>query len=154
MQLPAYQNPKATRSRRFETPRLEIKEHKGAPLLAYSGLVLASKLIQKLGVADRIDTVRVLQRHKPYWESDHVLTLVYNLLSGGETLSDIQRLRHDKAFARLVGSAQIPDPTTVGDFLVRFDDNSLGRLRETLESVQGVAFGWLPRRREPVRYFV
>jgi len=147
----SYQNLKSTITGRFETPRVELREHKGAPLVAYSGVVLASKLIEKLMVAARIDdAVRVLQRHKPYWESDHVLTLVYNLLSGGETLSDIQRLRQDKGFARLVNSDQVPDPTTVGDFLVRFDDSSLGRLRGTLEAVQDTAFGWLPRRRREV----
>ena len=62
----------------------------------------------------------MLRRHKPYAESDHILTLVYNLLSGGETLNDINRLADDPALLRVLGTEQVPHATTVGDFLARF----------------------------------
>jgi hypothetical protein len=37
-------------------------------------------------LADAIDRhVNVLKFHRPYHESDHVLSIAYNILSGGQT---------------------------------------------------------------------
>ena len=49
------------------------------------GLGLIVQLVKRLRVAERIDErVRVLKRHLPYRESDHVLNLIYNVMSGGD----------------------------------------------------------------------
>ena len=50
------------------------------------------------------------------------LTLIYNLLSGGNTLQESERLRHDDALKRVLGSERIPHATTLGKFLWRFGD--------------------------------
>ena len=51
------------------------------------GLGLIVQLVKRLRVAERIDErVRVLKRHLPYRESDHVLNLIYNVMSGGVCL--------------------------------------------------------------------
>ena len=55
----------------------------------------------------------MLKRHKPYVESDHILTLVYNLLTGGDRLNDINRLADDAALLRVLGTEQVPHATTV-----------------------------------------
>ena len=47
------------------------------------GLGLIQLLVEKLGLAESIDQrVKVLARHLPYRESDHVLNLIYNVMSG------------------------------------------------------------------------
>ncbi|MGC9261562.1 MAG: IS1380 family transposase, partial [Phycisphaerae bacterium] len=41
-------------------------------------------LAQQVGLPQAIDrNIRMLKRHVPYFESDHVLTLAYNILADG-----------------------------------------------------------------------
>ena len=142
---------------RYSNPQVVIREHRGAPLLSWSGVVIVRDLIERLGVASAIDAgLRILRRCKGYCESDHILTLIYNMLSGGQTLADINRLGEDEALKRVLGSDRIPHATTVGKFLWRFggkeDQHRQGvqELRETTEAIQQGAFGLLPRERRRV----
>ena len=138
---------------KFSNPPIQVQEHRGAPLLTCSGVVIVRQLIERLGIAPAIDaTVRLLKRCKVYSESDYVLTLMYNLLTGGETLHDINRLREDPALLRTLGTERIPHATTVGDFLARFktDKVALNGLREVTEDIQQDAFRMLPRERRGV----
>lgn len=135
----------------FSTPPLQIKENKQAPLTNFTGIALARDLIQRLDIPSVIDeNIHVLSRHRPYHESDHVLTQVYNFLSGGEVLNDIERLQNDRAFARIIGAETIPDPTTAGDFLVRFDDEKMEHFREVLDTVQERAFSLMPKKQRKI----
>ena len=105
---------------RYSNPQVVIREHRGAPLLSWSGVVIVRDLIERLGVASAIDAgLRILRRCKGYCESDHILTLIYNMLSGGHTLADINRLGEDEALKRVLGTDRIPHATTVGKFLWR-----------------------------------
>ena len=107
-----------------------------------------AKLIERLGVARAIDAgVRVLQRCKWYRESDHILTLIYSMISGGSRLQDVNRLGQDDALKRVLGSDRIPHATTIGKFLWRFGDDQqdkqrqgLAELRDTTAAVQQEAF--------------
>lgn len=73
------------------------------------------------GLVDVINrNVRVLKRHVPYHESDHVLNIAYNILSGGSRLEHIEHRRNDEAFLDALDAQRIPDPTTAGDFCRRF----------------------------------
>ena len=140
----------------YRNPRVVVQEHHGAPLLLVRGLV--RQLIERLGVARAIDAgVRVLRRCKWYRESDHILTLVYSMLSGGSKLQDVNRLGQDDALKRVLGSDRIPHATTIGKFLWRFGNDQqdkqrlgLAELRETTEAVQQEAFGMLARERRKV----
>lgn len=50
------------------------------------GVALAHRVVLRSGLADAIDRhVNVLKFHRPYHESDHVLSIAYNILSGGQT---------------------------------------------------------------------
>jgi len=146
------------RGPQYTNPRVVVEEHHGAPLLNCSGLVLVRQLIERLGVAHAIDAgLRVLRRCKWYRESDHILTLVYSMLSGGSRLQDVNRLRHDEALHRVLGSDRMPHATTIGKFLWRFADKQhdkhglgLAELRDTTEAIQQDAFGLLPRERRKV----
>lgn len=157
MQPQDYQNGDGCQGH-FAGPRVVVQEHRGAPLMNGSGLVIIRQLIERLGIPQAINAgLRLLRRHKPYAESDHILTLVYNLLSGGETLNDINRLRDDPALLRVLGTEQVPHATTIGGFLARFkpkkndqEQGPLHKLRVVFEGVQQRAFALLPRQRRKV----
>ena len=88
------------------------------------------QLMERLGVARAIDAgVRVLRRCKWYRESDHILTLIYSMLSGGSRLHDVNRLGQDEALKRVLGSDRIPHATTIGKFLWRFGDDEHDKQR-------------------------
>ena len=75
-------------TRRYSNPRVVVQEHQGAPLLNWSDLVLVRQLFERLGIVGAIDrTLRLLRRCKWYRESDHILTLIYNILGGDNTLN-------------------------------------------------------------------
>jgi hypothetical protein len=97
------------------------------------GLGAVHLLVQQLGLADAIDRdLHLLQRHVPYFESDHVLNLTYNLLAGGTCLQDLERLRNNEIYLNVLGAQRIPDPTTAGDFLRRFDAADIDTLMRVL----------------------
>jgi len=97
------------------------------------GLGAVHLLVQRLDLADAIDRdLHLLQRHVPYFESDHVLNLTYNLLAGGTCLQDLERLRNNETYLNVLGAQRIPDPTTAGDFLRRFDAADIDTLMHVL----------------------
>jgi len=125
----------------FGNPTFEVVENKRSPLLTYTGIALAREVVGKLDIPERIDRgLSLLKRHKPYSESDHILTMVYNLLTGGECLLDIERLQEQEGLKRLLGTESLPDPTTAGDFLVRFQEADIEVLQELMADAQQQAF--------------
>jgi hypothetical protein len=74
--------------------------------------------------------------HVPYWESDHVLNIAYNVLADGKSIEDIERLRNDETYMNGLGAERIPAPTTAGDFLRRFDETSINALQETFNDTR------------------
>jgi hypothetical protein len=70
----------------------------------------------------------------PYHESDHVLNIAYNTLSGGVCLDDIELRRNDEAYMDALGAERIPDPTTAGDFTRRFSEKDVLDLMEAINS--------------------
>jgi hypothetical protein len=87
-----------------------------------SGGIGAMHLVaRRSGLIDGIDAnLHLLKRHLPYHESDHVLNIAYNLLSGGDCLEDIELWRNEESYLNALGAQRIPDPTTEGDFCRRF----------------------------------
>ena len=86
------------------------------------GIGLIHEMVRSIGLAESIDHhVEVFKRHFPYHESDHVLNLTYNIMAGGTRLEDLERLRQDEAYLNTLGCDRVPDPTTAGDFLRRFE---------------------------------
>jgi len=82
------------------------------------------------------EKLSLLKRHLPYHESDHVLNIAYNTLTGGTCLDDIELRRNDEAFMDGLGVERIPDPTTAGDFTRRFDEEDVLELMEAINSVR------------------
>ena len=138
-----------SKERCFSNPPLVLRENKRSPLLSYAGIAPVRNLINKLDIASTIDSdVSVLKRHRPYFESDHILNFVYNFLTGGETINDIERLQESKGLLRILGTESIPDPTTAGDFLVRFHEKDIADFQDSLYSMQDTAFSLLDKKRK------
>jgi hypothetical protein len=120
----------------FRHPKLQVSEERGEAT-AYGGLSLATAMVRSLGLNRAIDgALELLQSHRPFTESDHVLTHVYNLFVGGTCIEDIGHLQGSEPVRRMLGAARIPDPTTAGDFLRRFDEASLSALDGAIDEGQ------------------
>jgi hypothetical protein len=125
-------SPKTT-GRVFRHPELHVSEERGEAT-AYGGLALAAGVVRSLGVHRELDrALDLLQSHRPFTESDHVLTHVYNLFVGGTCIEDIAYLQASEPVRRMLGAARIPDPTTAGDFLRRFDAGALEALDSAID---------------------
>jgi Transposase DDE domain group 1 len=127
---------------------LEYQVGERTRAIGYGGIGAMHTMVCKLGLDQAInEQVKLLEAHLPYHESDHVLNLTYNVLSGGTCLEDIERLRQDESYLNGLGAERIPDPTTAGDFLRRFGEADVLALQEAINGVrqrvwkrQGAAF--------------
>lgn len=110
--------------------------------IAHGGIGAIHKLVCTLKL-DRMINARIdlLKFHVPYHESDHVLNIAYNVLSGGTCLEDIERLRNDESYMDGLGAERIPDPTTAGDFLRRFSRYDIVELQETFNDARKKVWG-------------
>jgi hypothetical protein len=105
--------------------------------ISFGGIGALHKLVCKLQLDKAINkNIVLLQYHLPYWESDHVLNIAYNVLTGGTCLEDIERLRNDETYMNALEADRIPDPTTAGDFLRRFNETWIFALQETFNEIR------------------
>jgi hypothetical protein len=105
--------------------------------IAAGGIGAIHLLAQKLGLVHDINqNLHLLKRHLPYFESDHVLNIAYNLLAGGSRLEHLEVRRNDEVYLDALGAQRIPDPTTAGDFCRRFTRADVERLMDTFNEVR------------------
>jgi hypothetical protein len=108
--------------------RYQIAEQTRA--VGFGGIGALHKLVCKLRLDKAINkNVVLLKCHVPYWESDHVLNIA-------TCLEDIKRLRNDETYMNGLDAERIPDPTTAGDFLRRFDETWIFALQETINETR------------------
>lgn len=121
------------RRRMFKDKNIHYEIGVKTPGVPCGGIGTIHLLVQKLGFADALDSrLHLLKRHVPYFESDHVLNMTYNLLAGGKCLEDIELLRNNETYLNLLGAQRIPDPTTEGDFLRRFQAEDVETLMDVI----------------------
>jgi len=105
--------------------------------LAYGGIGGIQLLARQTGLIEAIDDkLKLLKRHLPYFESDHVLNIAYNILCNGDCLEDIERLRNDEVYLDALGAERIPDPTTAGDFCRRYTKEDVEILMDIINKVR------------------
>jgi len=105
--------------------------------LACGGIGAIHLLARQCGLIREIDDrLHLLEIHKPYHESDHVLNIAYNILCGGTCLEHIELRRNDQVFADALGAQRIPDPTTAGDFCRRFEVQHVETLMDIINDVR------------------
>jgi len=101
------------------------------------GIGSVQMLVQTLGLDKAIDSrLRIFKLHNPYFESDHVLNIAYNILCDGDCLEDIEKLRNDENYLDAVGAERIPDSTTAGDFCRRFSADQVETLQEIINEIR------------------
>lgn len=106
-------------------------------------------LVRKLGLDQAIDRqLRLLKIHLPYHESDHVLSIAYNLLAGGTCLEHLELVRSDEAYLDALGARRLPDPTTAGDFCRRFTAGDIDGLQEVFNETRLTVW-----RQQPAAFF-
>jgi hypothetical protein len=117
--------------------------------LGSGGIGAVHHLARRVGLIEALDRrLHLLKVHLPYHESDHVLNVAYNILSGGTCLEDLELWRNDEVYLDALGAQRIPDPTTEGDFCRRFTAGAVELLQDTLNDVRlGV---W---RQQPKEFF-
>ena len=116
--------------------RYELSDRDRA--IACGGIGAIHLLAHQVGLPQAIDrNVHMLKRHVPYFESDHVLSLAYNILADGGCIEDLELLRTNEAVLDALGAQRLPDPTTAGDFCRRFKtDADVLLLQETINEVR------------------
>jgi hypothetical protein len=117
--------------------------------VAHGGLALIHQIAVQSGLVDAINAVCVLKLKLPYWESDHVLNMAYNLLCGGTALEHIEYRRQDPTHLDLLGTHSIPDPTTAGDFCRRYCASQINRLQDKINEARMNVWA-----RQPKSFFV
>ena len=105
--------------------------------LAVGGIGAIHRLVRHIGLIEDFDReLELLKVHVPYHESDHILNLAYNILSGGTCLDDLELLRNDEVYLDALGAQRIPDPTTAGDFCRRFKVEDIEKLMAVINEAR------------------
>lgn len=132
----------------MRTVRFEFSDRTQAT--CYGGLGFIHPLAHQSGLVNAIDQrLQLLKVHFPYFESDHVLNIAYNALSGGRCLEDLELKRNDEAYLNLIGATRIPDPTTAGDFCRRFKTKAdIDALHAAIDDARRVVWA-----RQPQEFF-
>jgi len=104
----------------------------------YGGIGAIHQMIQGLRLDQALnENLRLLKIRSPYYESDHILNMAYNILTGATCLEGVERLREKESYMDAIGAVRIPDPTTAGDFCRRFtDEESLVTLMEIFNDIR------------------
>ncbi len=110
------------------------------------GIGVMLSLVRRVGLVAALDArLHLLKLHLPYHESDHVLTIVFNVLAGGRCLEDLERLRQDEVFLDALGAQRLPDPTTAGDFCRRFSEQDVETLMDVVNECRLEVWRQQPR---------
>lgn len=129
--------------------RVQIQER--GEITPYGGLALAHDLAMRLGIDRDINrSMKLLRLYLPYFDSDHLLTHVYNQYVGGSCIEDIAHLQHSDAVKHLTGACRIPDPSTAGDFLRRFDRSNLRAFQQVIDRAREKVWRQMPNSRKRV----
>jgi len=105
--------------------------------LAAGGIGAFHLLARRTGLVGAINSmVRVLKRHLPYHESDHVLNITFNIMAGGRRIEHIELRRNDEVYLNALGAQRVPDPTTAGDFCRRFRESDILDLMDAINQTR------------------
>ena len=130
----------------FQPANLHYEMSERSRAIGFGGIGAIQTLVKRLALDEAINRqVPLLKAHVPYFESDHVLNIAYNVLTGGTCLEDIDRLRDDASYARGLSAERIPDPTTEGDFLRRFQPAHVESLQEVFNQARRQVWAQQPK---------
>lgn len=121
----------------MQVPNIHYEMSEKTRAIGCGGIGAIHALCENSGLIHTInEQVNVLKRHLPYHESDHVLNIAYNSITGGRCLQDIELRRNDETYLDALGAVRIPDPTTAGDFSRRFTGPDVVALMEAINQTR------------------
>src|SRR4030067_1793001 len=119
----------------FTAKNIHYERAEKGQAIACGGIGAIHQKVLRSGVVKEIDeNLELLKMHVPYHESDHILNIAYNVLSGNERLEDIELHRQDSGYLDALGAQRIPDPTTAGDFTRRFEREDIVKLMDVVNT--------------------
>jgi hypothetical protein len=105
--------------------------------LSPGGIGAMLLLARSTGLVNDLDhNLHLLKRHLPYHESDHVLSIAFNILAGGSRIQHLELRRNDEVYLDALGAQRIPDPTTAGDFCRRFAEEDVVTLMDAINQAR------------------
>lgn len=105
-------------------------EQSAQRLTSFAGLAFLAEVADHLGVGRLINDIPGLsERHRRYTPADYALSLILTLAAGGDTLDEVNLLRHDPGLTDIFGGP-LAAPNSLGEFLRRFDRSALFRLSQ------------------------
>jgi hypothetical protein len=104
---------------------------------SFAGLPLFLQMGKALGLEKKLNELALKERERGYKPADMIFSLMGVLQAGGAALDDLEVLKRDEGFRRLVRA--IPAANTLGEFLRRFVNRTLyGLGRIVLNTAVGV----------------
>lgn len=83
------------------------------------------RLRERLGPA-----LGLKQRQRGASDEEMMMSLIFSLAQGDGSILDVDRLGADRGRQRLLGLSEVPDSRRLGEYLARFDEVAVERLRK------------------------
>jgi len=111
-------------------------------LTAHGGAIFLARVAARLGLPGLLEAaLRLKQRARGASDRETLLSLIYSLAQGDGALCDVDRLAADEARVRLLALSDVPDSRRAGEYLTRFDEAAVARLRAVAQTVAGQLLG-------------
>jgi len=102
------------------------------------GAIFLARVAARLGLPALLDAaVRLKQRARGASDRETLLSLIFSLAQGDGALCDVDRLAADQVRTRLLDLSRVPDSRRAGEYLTRFDEAAVARLRTVAQAVAG-----------------
>lgn len=100
------------------------------------GSVFLSIMANHFDLPDLLkENVRIKARKRGASDSDRLLSLIYSLARGDGALCDVDRLGADHVRSNLLGLSSVPKSRRVSDYLARFDENAVEKLKSVARNM-------------------
>ena len=118
-----------------KTSRIEI-EFTDEVLTASGGSVFLAGVAERLGLPRMLSQrMGLKRRRRGASDAQMLLSAIYSLAAGDGALSDVDRLGRDQARLSALGLGQVPNSRRLGEYLTRFDEESLDELQAIARAV-------------------
>lgn len=107
--------------------------------------VLFNSIFRKLGFEKNLKRISIKKRNRGYSDLCYLMSMISNFFSGGFGLNTMDVLENDENFRNIIGLKQVPDPSSVGEYLRCFDKNSLDNLNREMVKILKVILNSLKK---------
>jgi hypothetical protein len=120
-------------TRRAKRIEIEFTDEVLTPL---GGSVFLAGMAQRLGLPRMLsERLGLKRRRRGASDAEMLLSAIYSLAAGDGALRDVDRLGGDEARIEALGLAQVPGSRRLGEYLTRFDEESLDELQSIARAV-------------------